>query len=124
MASKKLKTEVMDIEIGHEGFSILRKFGLGRSGEDELEKLADARKLLNSQKARILHVLKTQKPDSIYSLAKALGRDFQSVKKDIMLLQKFGLVELEKHYGKDGKSKRKSLKPVLQLDKLQINITL
>lgn len=113
----KEKTKTIDIEIVHEGFSFLRTFGLGKS--DEFEELANLRSLLNKEKAKILHLIKTQKPESIYKLAKLLGRDFQSVRKDVLLMSKLGIIELEKK----GK-KRKSLKPVLPYGKLQVNIDL
>jgi len=114
MAEKKLRTETIDIEVGHEGFFLFQKFGFG---SDEMEKLAQIRSLLNSEKARILHAIKNNKPASVYGLARILGRDFQSVRKDCMLLQKLGMIGLEKQHGN-----RKSFKPVLKLDKLQINI--
>jgi predicted transcriptional regulator len=114
--AKKLST--IDIEIGREGFFLFQKFGLGRSDAGEMEKLSEVRSMLNSEKARILHVIKASKPVSVYKLARILGRDFQSVRKDCQLLQKLELIELEKA----GKGKRKSLKPVLKFDRLQINI--
>jgi predicted transcriptional regulator len=112
------KTSIMDIEIGHEGFYLFRKFGLSTSSTEELDKLANLRSMLNSEKARILHTIKTDKPTSVYKLARLLGRDFQSVRKDILLLQKLGIVYLEKHSGK-----RKTNKPILVSDKLQVNIS-
>jgi predicted transcriptional regulator len=115
MADKKQKIETVDIEIGHEGFFLFHKFGFGGN---EMEKLGQIRSLLNSEKARILHVIKTNKPASVYKLARILGRDFQSVRKDVMLLEKLEMIELEKQKGD-----RKSFKPVLKIDKLQINLT-
>ena len=52
------------------------------------------RQVLSNEKARILHVIKIQKPNSIYDLAKKLGRDFKSVIEDIKLLERFGFVKL------------------------------
>lgn len=54
---------------------------------------------------------------SIYALAKELGRDFKSVRKDLKLLEKFGFVNLI-----EDNQKRKRLIPVLALHKLQIDI--
>jgi len=121
MASKKLKTKVIDIEIAHSGFDLFRRFGerfFGKTGEKGFDEISAVRSLLNNEKARILHVIKNQKPISVYSLARILGRDFQSVRKDIGLLEKLGFVYLEKQKGK-----RKSLKPVLNFDKFRINIS-
>ena len=69
---------------------------------------------------RILHILKSKQPGSIYALAKLLERDFKSVREDIGVLEKFGLIEF--HSNKTGK--RKSLIPVLTTDKLQITINI
>jgi predicted transcriptional regulator len=112
------KTSTMDIEIGHEGFFLFQKFGLGSTSAEEMEKLSQVRSLLNSEKARILHVIQNSKPVSVYKLARILGRDFQSVRKDCKLLEKLDILEFEKM----GK-KRKSMKPVLKIDKIQINIS-
>jgi predicted transcriptional regulator len=79
--------------------------------------VAQVRALLSNERAKIVHTIKQNNPESIYSLAKMLGRDFQSVRKDISLLQHFGVISLRKQ----GKG-RTSLKPVLNLDTLQINI--
>jgi predicted transcriptional regulator len=114
MAAEKHKTETIDIEIGREGFFLFSRFGFG---SNEMEKLSQIRTLLNAEKARILHVIKTSKPSSVYKLARILGRDFQSVRKDVMLLENLGMLDLEKQKGK-----RKSFKPVLKIDKLQINL--
>jgi len=120
MADKKPKTGVMDIEIGRTGFSFFHPFRLGKSEESGFKEVSELRTALNNEKARIMHAVKNNNPESVYKLAKILGRDFQSVRKDVLLLQKLGFLSLEKEYGKHGK--RRSLRPVLSLDKLQINI--
>ncbi len=56
--------------------------------------LSALRQLLNPEKARILHVIKTQKPNSIYDLAKKLNRGFKAVNDDIKLLERFGFLDL------------------------------
>ena len=114
MASEKPKIQAIDIEIGHEGFFLFHRFGFGGN---EMDKLGQIRSLLNSEKARILHVIKTSKPNSVYKLARILGRDFQSVKKDLVLLENLGMISLEKQKGN-----RKSFKPELKIDRLQINL--
>ena len=91
------------------------------SKEDLFSEISVVRNLLSNEKAKILHVIKQNKPSSIYLLAKQLGRDFKAVRKDVATLQHFGIIKLERVSKKD--SKRKSLRPVLNLDSLQINIT-
>jgi len=56
--------------------------------------LADLRKVLSNEKARILNVIKTDKPSSIYALSKKLNRNFKSVYEDVKLLERFGFIEL------------------------------
>jgi predicted transcriptional regulator len=73
---------------------------------------------LSNEKARILYALKSEKPKSIYALAKILGRDFKSVRDDIKILERFGFIEF--HSEKTGE--RESLMPVLIINKLQIII--
>ena len=81
------------------------------------------RALLSDKKARILHCIRHQKPVSLYSLAKLLGRDFKAVRQDVRLLETFGLVRLIKEGGKES-DKRKRLKPVLASNKLEISMDL
>ena len=82
--------------------------------------VAVLRQLLSNEKARLLHVIKTKKPSSIYELAKLLGRDFKAVRYDIKLLEKFGLIELISVH----KNNRELLKPVVDIDQLIVTINL
>lgn len=78
------------------------------------------RQLLSDEKARVLHALAVNKPNSIYALARFLERDFKAVREDVRLLESFGLVKLVKE--KSGKRER--LKPVLAVDKLEISFSM
>jgi predicted transcriptional regulator len=82
--------------------------------------ISDLRQLLSNERARILQTIKTKKPTSIYQLSKILGRDFKSVRQDIKLLERFGLVELDAK----ARGKRDTLKPLLVVDKLNITVNL
>jgi len=88
------------------------------SKEDLFSEVGIVRSLLSNEKAKIIHAIKEKNPVSIYVLAKQLGRDFKAVRKDISVLEHFGIIRLIKL----SKGDRKSLKPVLTLDSLQINI--
>ena len=90
------------------------------SSEDMFEEVCVLRGLLSNERARVIHMIKVSKPKSLYALAKMLGRDFKGVRKDITLLEKFGIIGLVKMTPKD--SKRPLIKPVLRLDTLQINL--
>ncbi len=76
------------------------------------------RHLLSNEKSRLLHITKTKQPESIYALAKLLGRDFKAVRHDIKILEQFGFIELISSH----KQGRERLKPVVDLDRLVINI--
>lgn len=88
------------------------------SKEDLFSEVGLVRSLLSNEKAKIIHNIKERKPESIYVLAKYLGRDFKAVRKDISLLEHFGIIRLERKIN----GKRKGLMPVLNMDSLQINM--
>jgi predicted transcriptional regulator len=98
-------------------FSIFKENKTSKKDYDFSGLLA-LRQLLSNERARILNVIKTQNPTSIYNLSKILQREFKSVQTDIKLLERFGLVELIKEKTKG----RICHKPVLIADSLTINI--
>ncbi len=89
-------------------------------GSKKTSDISDLRQLLSNEKARLLHIAKTKKPDSIYGLAKLLGRDFKAVRHDIKILEKFGFIELISAHKKG----RELLKPVVDADQVTITINL
>ncbi len=114
------KTKTREITITDEGgtfATFFKKFSGEREAYD-FEGIAAFRKLLSNEKARILHMLKTKKPSSVYSLAKILGRDFKAVYGDLKLLERFGFIE----FVSEKTGKRQRLKPILIIDTLQIKI--
>jgi predicted transcriptional regulator len=111
------KTREITIVQSKGTFSLLKK-GLLSKTDFDFEGLSVLRRLLSNEKARLLHVIKTQKPTSIYNLAKKLGRNFKTVNDDIKLLERFGLIELIEEKTKN----RKRHKPVLLIDSLTINL--
>jgi predicted transcriptional regulator len=118
MADKKrVKTRYVDINVRGESF--VSKL-TGGPKKFDLSDIALLRSLITNEKAKILHVIKTQNPSSIYQLARFLGRDFKAVWKDLNVLKRFGIIEF--HLNKKGK--RKSLQPILTLDSLQIIINI
>lgn len=110
------KTRIIDIyEKGGAFTSVLRRF-TGQKKDYNFTDLALLRRLLTNEKARLLNVIKIKKPDSIYTLAKFLGRDFKSVREDIKLLERFGFIDLvEEHKGH-----RITHKPVITANLLNI----
>ncbi|MBU3907554.1 MAG: hypothetical protein KKA64_04875 [Nanoarchaeota archaeon] len=87
------------------------------SKEYDFSGIAVLRQLLSNEKARILNVIKTENPKSIYALAKTLGRTFKSVNDDIRLLERFGFINLIEEKTKN----RKRFKPEIAVDTMTIH---
>lgn len=113
-------TKTRDINIvDEEGtFTTFFKKITGEQSGYDLEGIRALRQLLSDEKAKILYVIKTKKPSSIYNLAKIINRDFKSVNEDVKLLEKFGFIDLLSEYT----GNRERLKPVLVVDSIHINI--
>ncbi len=114
---KKIKTVYVDLNANKETF-VAKLIGQKKSYDFSDIKLL--RTLLSNEKSRILIVLKSKKPSSIYGLAKLLKRDFKSVRKDIKVLERFGFID----FVEEKVGKRASLRPILTLDKLNIEINI
>ena len=115
------KTKIREVSIvGNEGaFSaFFKRFSGEKEQEYDFEGLSALRKLLSNQKSRLLHTIKTKKPDSIYGLAKMLKRDLKSVNNDIKLLERFGFIDMIAEKTGD----RKRLRPVVVVDSININL--
>ena len=120
--NQKTKTREITIKSSYSGFSIFNWGGIdGTAKKDyDFSGISALRQLLSNEKARLLHILKTSKPKSIYQLAKILGRNFKSVKEDIKLLERFGFIELIEEKTKS----RIRHKPEIVVDNIAINIKL
>jgi len=117
--AKETKTRIVNMYVTPSAFASIFKRLKGDRSEYDFSGLADLRQLLSNEKAKILNVIKNNNPESIYKLAKILGRDFKAVSQDINLLKKYGFIELKQ----ESKGKRKRLKPVIAINSLQINIS-
>jgi|TARA_Y100000310_G_scaffold213828_1_gene214823 predicted transcriptional regulator len=115
--AKKIKVREITITESQGTFSIFKKQKTSKKDYDFTGMLA-LRQLLSNEKARILHTIKTQKPGSIYELAKKLDRGFKSVNDDIKLLERFGFIELIEERTK----KRVRHKPEIVVDVMTIHI--
>ncbi len=113
------KTKIREITIRESkgAFSLFKTPGFSKEDYNFSGILA-LRQLLSNEKARILDTIKTQKPISIYDLAKKLGRGFKSVNDDVKLLERFGFIELVEEKTK----KRTRHKPVLVVEGVTIHI--
>ena len=115
--SKQIKTKKITLTQKSGKFSVI--FHKTR-GIKKNSGILTLRRLLTNEKARLLHTIKTKNPDSIYALAKLLGRDFKAVRQDIRLLEQFGVIELISAYKKG----REHLKPIVDISQLNILINL
>ena len=113
----KTKTREITITQSKGALSIFKKAGTSKEDYD-FEGISALRQLLSNEKARILHVIKTQEPGSIYELAKKLGRSFKSVSDDIHLLERFGFIELVEEKTKN----RIRHKPEIVVDTITIHL--
>ena len=104
------------IKGGKTGFSIFKKDSSKESYD--FSGILALRQLLSNEKARILHVIKTQKPQSIYELAKKLDRGFKAVNDDVKLLERFGFIELIEEKTKN----RIRHRPAIVVDTIAINV--
>lgn len=118
MAAKKSKTRYLNIDVNSSGF-LSRIIGSRKNAYDSSD-VSLLKQLLSKEKARILYVLKNNKPKSIYELAKILGRDFKSVRDDLKLLEKFGFIEF--YETKNGK--RRSLTPNLIVNQVNVVVNI
>lgn len=118
MATKNIKSRTISLNEKAGTFStIFQRFKSSKKQESEVSVL---RQLFSNEKARLLHICKTKEPASIYELAKLLGRDFKAVRHDIKLLERYGFIELISSH----KQGRERLRPVVDLDQLNITINL
>ncbi len=112
----KTKTREITLKEAKGSFLLLRKSKTSKDDYDFSGILA-LRQLLSNEKARMLSVIKSQNPKSIYDLAKKLNRGFKTVNDDIKLLEKFGFVELIEEKTKN----RIRHKPVIIVDTVTIH---
>ena len=118
MATEK-RTSTRTITLKNEQGTFSAFFSRFRSEKaHESSDISMLRSMLSPEKSRLLHVIKSKQPNSLYELAKILGRDFKAVRHDISILEHFGMVEMIPVH----KGKRKKLKPILVVDELKINI--
>jgi len=112
-----MTTREITIKESKGAFSIFKKTLKGKE-EYDFSGISALRQLLNPEKARLLSVIKLQKPSSLYELAKRLNRSFKAVYDDVKLLERFGLVQLSE----EKINNRIRHKPKIVTDNITINI--
>jgi len=116
---KKQRKRIVNLFITSSAFASIFKRLRGDRSDYDFSALHELRQLLTNEKSKILNTIKNQKPESVYRLAKILGRDFKAVRDDVKLLEKFGFIHLKP----EVKGKRKSFRPEISIDSLQVNIS-
>ena len=113
--SKQIKTKTIHISDKEGTFSVLFK-----KKKDKNSELSNLRQILSNEKAKILNICKTKQPESLYKLAKLIGRDFKAVRHDVKILERYGFIELISSYKKG----RERLRPIVDIDQLVITINI
>lgn len=112
-----MTTREISIRTSKGAFSLFKK--PSKSNKDyDFSGISDLRQLLNNEKARILNVIKTENPVSIYDLAKKLDRSFKSVHDDVKLLERFGFL----HLAEEKTNNRVRHRPKILTDSITIHI--
>ena len=112
------RTRIINLFVTPNALTSIFKRLKGDRSDYDFSGLTDLRQLLSNEKAKILNIIKNKSPEAIYRLARILGRDFKAVREDIKLLERFGFIELKQVI----KGRRKSLKPSIVIEILQLNI--
>jgi predicted transcriptional regulator len=116
---QKKKTKIRHVNVSVKKGTFVSKLIRSKKSPD-FSDIKLLRNLLSTEKAKILYTIKSKNPKSIYHLAQILNRDLKSVRRDIKTLKNFGFLE----FRSEKKDKKKSLKPVLIIERLQIIIDL
>ncbi|MBI3563570.1 MAG: hypothetical protein HY079_00065 [Elusimicrobia bacterium] len=118
---KTLEIQIKSREQADAEFAAAYKSGKARKGAAKagvfFTSLEAVRALLTDKRMELLRLIREHSPRSINRLASIAGRDFKNVHTDIMLLKRYGLVQLGKHGKTSGASS-----PALSVPYQAINI--
>jgi predicted transcriptional regulator len=112
-----MTTREITIKESKDAFSLFKKPSKNKKDYD-FSGISALRQLLNNEKARLLSVVKKEKPQSLYDLAKKLNRSFKSVHDDVKLLERFGFIQLVE----EKVNNRTRHKPHLVTDTITIHL--
>lgn|SRR3989338_3837022 len=87
--------------------------------EISFDNLETLRRALTPKRLEILHIIKQRNPESIYELAHIVQRDAKNVTEDLHYLQELGIISLQHSH-----DERERIKPFLESDTLQVEITI
>ena len=96
--AKTLTIEIRSMEQALEGFrKTFRALEGGGNVAHEgvsFTRIEAARNLLTKNRLALLRAVPTQRPGSIYDLAKTVKRDLKSVQQDLRVLEEYGLIRM------------------------------
>ena len=84
------------------------------------ENLEAARRIMASERLKMLSTIRKEKPASLYELAKSMKKDIKTVATDANILRDMGLLKLEP-YLEGG---RKKVRPVTHVRTIQLEIAI
>lgn len=73
-------------------------------------------KMLSPVRLQLLGVILNEHPESIYALAKMVGRDFKNVHSDVKMMAEVGLLELK------STGKRDAFKPIAKYSGFEVDL--
>lgn len=121
MKVKKVKIEIKDIKAIFEDVKeTVKKIERGeklkpvKEPEIYFTSFEAFRKALTRKRLELLHIIKTQKPESINELARMAKRDIKNISDDVKYLEQVGLVEMKEDQRKTA--------PVISYDKIDLEI--
>ena len=76
-------------------------------------------KLMTNTRYQVFFTIRDKKPESLYALAKILGKELSNLLKDIRILESLGLIELEDVTTATG---RAGQKPLTSYDEIDVKI--
>lgn len=122
MKIKNIKIEIRKREAAFaEARDVMARIAKGEKVKKQsgvyFENLDAMRKVLTGKRMELLHVIKENRPSSVYELAKILGRNLSNVIDDLSYLKDLGLVNL-----KLSRKDRKKTVPSVNYDKINLEI--
>jgi predicted transcriptional regulator len=91
---KDLRESLKDFAHAWKGLEAGKRVGIEKGLY--FDSIDTMRGILTNNRLLILRTIREEKPNSVYELAKILGRDLKNVNQDLKMLSDLGLVTLEK----------------------------
>ena len=118
MKVKKIKVQIKSLDDVLDNFvNVAKKVQKGTKVKPQkgvyLADVETARAIFTESRLKIIHILKSKEPKSIYALAKLLQRDFKNVYEDVSFLAELGILVIE-----ESKTGRRQKKPTLVCDSI------